>query len=273
MSTTDPKPWSKVLASEILNLIFKHNSRKDLQNIRLGCRRFNKEFTPLLFEVFVLRLDMTSDELFQSPPFQLDELVRSLTVLIAEYDAKVTEEDYLKKIRDVCNQKKVNYDAAAGRESFQRYQKLQARHHAALEATEMLECLVMVLSSMPNLQRVFLSDIVCRPSGSDRLPNCVCEPEEHDAYTVVPSSGFNECRQDYWRALITGLWLRRRDHEVQLPELVVSSNFQTAGLQPDVFDDEPPRFQQIVDIFINLKKLHLGIMIKDADTVSGRKLS
>ncbi|KAL8680465.1 MAG: hypothetical protein Q9186_003363 [Xanthomendoza sp. 1 TL-2023] len=271
MAATASSPTLPYLPSEILSTVFTHNSKTDLQNIRLGCREFNAVATPLVFNELTLRLDMTFDEYSQRPPFTFGTHVKSLTVLTADYELQPNEgQQYLQKIFDDCAGNNVIYDAAAGRESFERYGKLQARHSAALEAGEMLVYLVMLLSSMPNLRNICLSDQVCRPSGSDRLINGACVPESHDPYAIFPSSGLLDLGKVHWRILITALSI----HQLQPSELVVTSNFPATALHIVAFDTTPVQLQRTANIFIGLKKLHLSVML-DGDTwgVAGHNLN
>ncbi|KAL8803091.1 MAG: hypothetical protein Q9200_006356 [Gallowayella weberi] len=269
MTTRASSPSLPYLPPEILRMVFENNSKRDVQNVRLVCRKLNNQATPLVFDALTLRLDMTFYEYSQRPPFSYGQHVRSLTVLTAEYKRKDNEENYLQMIRDDCDGREVIYDAAAGQKSFERYQEVQAHHREALEAGEMLVYLVALLKSMPNLQRVFLSDRICRPSGCDRLMNCVCMAEKHDAYAVVPSSGLHGCGKVHWRILVTGLSL----HPLHLSELVVTSNFSRAGLHADAFDTTSVQLQRTANIFAGLKNLHIGIMFDRHGTgVSGQNL-
>ncbi|KAI4259071.1 MAG: hypothetical protein L6R42_004766 [Xanthoria sp. 1 TBL-2021] len=247
---------------ELLEMIFQHNSKTDLQNIRLACRRFKEVATPFLDDELTLRLDVTEQEMAQRPASTFSRYVKVLRLLIVCFDKKKFA-DYAKATRKRCKYHKVAYDEHLAKQSYERYNSLRDGHTFALTSGLIGAYVTSLLAHMPRLDCILISDGLCRPPPSEltdqQAMDYSCLPYHHHPYAVVPGSGLNqETASVYWD-LLTRAFSASKTH---FTKFSVDSSLLDHGLRPAVLNIEGSRLEPTVSFVANLTTLQLELNYK-----------
>ncbi|KAL8789739.1 MAG: hypothetical protein Q9213_000990 [Squamulea squamosa] len=247
MAAQAPVPNS-CFPPEILANVFRYSDRTDQQNVRLACQQFNELATPIVFHELILRLDMTFEEYSQRLSFPFGRYVKVARLLMVEYTPMWSRQRLLGIMGNCCDKFDDTYDAAAEQEIFQKYQELQHHHITALKTGEMLSYLTVLLLSMPNLQKVYLTDGMPRPFGINQFNEYACPHQHQASYGFNPYIGLgNAYGKLHWELLILGL----TNSQTRLTELV----------------------QRTVNIFAGLTKIHLSLEFHSHSSGSGDETS
>lgn len=252
-----PDPTRKTyIPPELLEMIFQHNSKTDLQNIRLACRQFDEVVVPLLYDELTLRLDVTEQEMAQRPVFTFGRYVKVLKFLLVCY-SKLPFADYSKAIRKRCKSQKIVYDEHLAEESYERYNSLGQGHMFAITTGLIYAYVTSLIAHMPNLDCILVSDGVCRPPPAGlinhRLMNYACDPDHHEPYAVVPGSGLGPVSgRYYWNMLTRAL----SASETHFTKFIVDSSLDS-GLRPDMWSIKGPQLERTLSFVSKLTTLQL----------------
>ncbi|KAL8679721.1 MAG: hypothetical protein Q9186_004039 [Xanthomendoza sp. 1 TL-2023] len=253
------------IPSEILDLIFQHSNKTDLQNVRFACRQFNEIIIPYLYNELTLRLDITANEIAQRPSFTYGCYVKVLKIMIVDY-ANLTLKEYTGKIDRPGRYRGAIWDTRLAERSYERYNVLRIGHQVAMETGAMRTYVTSVIACMHNLRVILISDRVCRypPSttGTGGVQDYYPLPDDIDPYAVDPSSGFTRrLGAAYWSMLVDAL----AQAAARFTTLYVHSSHNRLGLRPALFEEITVKpLRQTADMMTRLTTLDLQLKFPSA---------
>ncbi|KAL8947752.1 MAG: hypothetical protein Q9222_006002 [Ikaeria aurantiellina] len=257
------------LPPEILLHVIQYADTRTQRVIRLVCKAFAEAAIPYVFEELVVRSDMRCKEYASRLPFPFGRYVKKLCMVIAHYDFHPNDFQCITRCK--CILAHIVYDSRHGDRALETLNRLQNDQKSAIAEGKCLSWLNQLLSQMPELSKVTLTDGVMRPSlGSNAkcdIPGCTYSDDDHQAYNIESDYGLGEYGAETWRVLMHALWIRR----AQITDLIVQTrNCHPRGLYwclykglcKGVFDRMLSKTVETVDIVKSLTRFHLHLHMR-----------
>ncbi|KAL9036065.1 MAG: hypothetical protein Q9180_004512 [Flavoplaca navasiana] len=253
---------------ELQEKIFQHNSKTDLQNIRLACREFNQATTPFLYKELVVQLDLVRQKLDRRPMFAFGDHVKRLKILVVQYD-KWKPTDYITRTKERCMMQQVDYDEQLTRKSYETYNYLRRAHKRALDTGLTTDYLTNLIAHMPHLEAILVSDGACRfpMSGRDeeRAWNYVQLYYEPSVYTVIIPTYGDRILPAVYCNLLAKAFSASRSCFTRFSVLgSFGSSCGDFGLCPEVLNDTVLGLEQTTSFIRKLTTLQLDFNCSDS---------